>query len=514
MFNDSLEFQLMNKFKLLILVFTASFLAGCATRPVNPMFNHAVNYDLDFKKLTSGSSEETTLAVLAFSGGGMRAAAFSYGVLETLKETKAKNYNGEVRPLLDYVDVVTGVSGGSFTALAYRMYGDELFSTYEKNFLKRDVQTELIEEALNPLNWGDLASDGWGRSEMAANLYDRILFKGKTFGDLNKTKGPFTVVSATDIQTGTRILFTRNTFNVLCSDLDSYLIARAAAASSAVPVVLSPLTINNYNGECKYVRPEWEEKFRSMEKPTLPVSRSIETLNQIQGLDSKTNPYLHLVDGGVSDNLGLKSVLDILNLLEALKETGYKTKLDKIDRIVVVIVNSLSEPKLNWNTSEDGPGTVDLMIRAAGLPIDNYSGEQIDQLKDISSRWSDLNDIKNTPEFKQLLKNNPNMRAAKFIEATPKTKIYAINVAFKEEKDKKIRDKLNNLPTSFVLQPEDVDMLRSSAKGIFLNSPDFKRLVNDVEATIIPQKNLKASNKIQLQFKDVDVVSENHNFSN
>lgn len=466
-------------------LFLALLLSACATRPVNNMIDHSVNYDLDFKKLTSSSTEETTLVVLAFSGGGMRAAAFSYGVLEALKETKAKSYNGTVRPLIDYVDVVTGVSGGSFTALAYRQYGDDLFNTYEQNFLKKNIQAELIKQAINPFNWGDLVTDGWGRSEMAANLYDKILFKGATFGDISKTKGPFTVISATDIQTGARILFTKNTFNVLCADLDDFRISRAAAASSAVPVVLSPITINNYNAQCNYTQPEWEQKFRAIKDPPPPVSRSLETLVQIQNLDSKHNPYLHLVDGGVSDNLGLRSVLDILTLLEALKETGYKTKLDKIQRIVVVVVNSLSEPKLTWNEQENSPGTLSLMIRAAGLPIDNYSGEQLQQLSEISHRWKDLNDVKNTPEFKNLLRKNPDLKAAKFIEATPNIKIYSINVAFKHEKDPAVRDKLNNLPTSLFLDPDEVDLLRNSAKNIFIESPAFKKLMQDVEAQVV-----------------------------
>ncbi len=80
--------------------------------------------------------------------------------------------NGEKVRLLDGVGVITGVSGGSFTALAYGLYGDKLFADYEQRFLKRDVQGEIIARTLNPVNWGDLWSTGWGRSELAADLYD------------------------------------------------------------------------------------------------------------------------------------------------------------------------------------------------------------------------------------------------------------------------------------------------------------------------------------------------------
>ena len=59
--------------------------------------------------------------------------------------------------VIDTVDVITGVSGGSFTALAFGLYGEKLFDNYEPRFLKRNVQGTLIARALNPFNWPALA---------------------------------------------------------------------------------------------------------------------------------------------------------------------------------------------------------------------------------------------------------------------------------------------------------------------------------------------------------------------
>ena len=138
--------------------------------------------------------------------------------------------------------MVTGVSGGSFTALAYALYGERLFTEFEPRFLKRDVQGELIARALSPRNWGALASFSCGRSELAADYYDEILFGGATFGDLLKNKrAPAALVTGTDLSTGARFEFSQEQFDLLCSDLSPVRLARAAATSSAVPVVLSPL---------------------------------------------------------------------------------------------------------------------------------------------------------------------------------------------------------------------------------------------------------------------------------
>ena len=167
-------------------------LGGCATRPVNPPITKV---DLDvgytFQARLKHFKSQENVVVLAFSGGGTRAAAFSYGVLEFLQRTEVVAPNGQKSRLIDSVDVITGVSGGSFTALAYGLYGDKLFADYEQRFLKRNVQGELLARALNPGYWGDLSSTGWGRSELAAQLYDEILFNGATFGDLTRGDGPY-----------------------------------------------------------------------------------------------------------------------------------------------------------------------------------------------------------------------------------------------------------------------------------------------------------------------------------
>ena len=130
-------------------------LGGCATRPINPPIKEAgLNIGYTFQTRQKHFKTQDTLVVLAFSGGGTRAAAFSYGVLEFLRRTEVVGPKGNKVRLLDAVDMITGVSGGSFTALAYGLYGDKLFADYEQRFLKRDVQGELVARALNPGNWG------------------------------------------------------------------------------------------------------------------------------------------------------------------------------------------------------------------------------------------------------------------------------------------------------------------------------------------------------------------------
>jgi NTE family protein len=456
--------------------------AGCATRPINPPLTEAgLDKGYTFQTRQKHFKSQENLVVLAFSGGGTRAAAFSYGVLEFLRRTQVVGSQGNVVRLLDAVDMITGVSGGSFTALAYGLYGDKLFDDYEQRFLKRDVQGELIARALSPAYWGDLSSPTWGRSELAAQFYDEILFNGATFGDLDRGDGPFVVASATDIASGGRIPFNQNVWNVLCADLNAVRLSRAAAASSAVPVVLSPVTINNYGGTCNYSLPPWAKEIKESANPPRPASRAIRELKDIEPYDDSTlRPYIHLVDGGVSDNVGMRGVLDALELLEALHDAGKPTPLDHVKRIIIFVVNSLSEPPTAWDEKELPPGTLDILIKAAGTPIDHYSYEAVELLKDISARWDTGRKVR---ELAGCAANG----ATPICTAlhVPDAEIYAIDVSFAALPDKAEREYLNLQPTTFVLPAEAVDRLRRAAGTIIQASPEFQRLLKDVGAKVV-----------------------------
>ncbi|WP_454711847.1 patatin-like phospholipase family protein [Cupriavidus nantongensis] len=457
-------------------------LGGCASRPVNPPIAHAdPNAGYRFFTRPQYATVNENLVILAFSGGGTRAAAFSYGVLEFLRNTEVVGPKGNRSRLLDHVGVITGVSGGSFTALAYGLYGERLFDDFEQRFLKRDVQGEITFRTLNPAYWPSLWSSGWGRSELAADLYDEILFHGATFGDLHRGKGPFIIASAADISTGARLPFTQATFDVLCSDLNAIRLSRAAAASSAVPVVLTPITLNNYGGTCGYEPPAWLKPFVDASDPPRPAARAARHLREEAEFgDSINRPYLHFVDGGVSDNLGMRSVLDSLELMEALHWVGQPSPLDHIRRIVVFVVNSLSTPKTAWDKSESPPGTLEILVKASGVPIDHYSYEATELLRDSQSRWQSMRQVRKSSAFAA----NKDAAVATALR-TPDATIYAIDVSFSQLTDKAELAYLNELPTSFSITAEAVDRLRAAAGKIIIASPDFQRLLQDVGARIV-----------------------------
>jgi predicted acylesterase/phospholipase RssA len=198
-----------------------------------------------FANLAGGKEENKLFVCLSFSGGGTRAAALAYGAMIALRQTQIGWPRHET--LLDEVDCISSVSGGSFTAAYYGLFGDDLYTQFESKFLYRDIQGTLLVHALYPWNWPWLISPYYSRIDLAADIYDEQIFEHRTYRDLIAQKRrPFIILNATNIGTGNRFPFTQDQFDLIGSDLGPYPVARGVAASSAFPFLLSPLALENH----------------------------------------------------------------------------------------------------------------------------------------------------------------------------------------------------------------------------------------------------------------------------
>jgi NTE family protein len=440
-------------------------LAGCAVQPVNQRLRE-VDPDGGYRwsaGIARPDNDPGTLLILTFSGGGARAAAFSYGVLEELRRTEFRTTSG-ARTMLDEVDFITGISGGSFTALSYALYGERLFSEYETRFLKRDVDAALIERALSPLNWGRF------RSEIAADYYDEILFGGATYGDLMTKATPIAGVGATAISLGIRISFVQNNFDVLCSDLRAFPLSHAAAASSAVPVILTPVTLRNYGGSCGYRFPPWADTAFRHRDNAWADNRATQRYRDLQRLsDGRERPYLHLVDGGVADNLGLYLITEELQELEASRAFRAAFGIDRLRRIAIIVVNAHSDPDLGWEKDPFPPPDIALLLQAVSVPINRSSYETLYALQDLIAEWT-------------LRREAERSARRPAVDALPPIEFSVVNVSFDELPDAAERSYLLNLPTRLSLPPADIDRLRAAAGELLRGSPTFQKLVRELAA--------------------------------
>ena len=398
---------------------------------------------------------------LSFSGGGSRAAALSYGVMEELAKTRVE-IEGKTHRLLDLVETISAVSGGSYTAAYYGLFGDRLFEDFETRFLKRDVQDEITGRILSFSNLIRMTSPFFGRSDVTAEFLDSILFEGLTFADMEqairKGRRPFIVINATDMARTSRFEFTQDQFDLLCSNLGNYKISRAVAASSAVPVVFSPITLTNYSGSCGFDEPWWIT--RALTDRQHSVRRYALASDLRTYLDARKRKYVHLLDGGLSDNLGLRFMLDRLALSDP-AELMSNFQRSNLRRLVQIVVNAQARHEFAELDSHAEVPTLRAIAFSVANTTDRYNVETLAYARSSMQAAA------------QAL-------AQQHRESAADVQAMLIEISFEDLDDPEERAYFNALPTNFNLPPEAIDRLREVGARLLRNSPDFQRLLRDL----------------------------------
>jgi predicted acylesterase/phospholipase RssA len=435
-----------------------------------------------FDKLRRGPKNTDDLfVVLTFSGGGTRAAAFSYGVMEVLRDTEIV-WDGQTKRLLDEVDIISSVSGGSFTSAYYALHGDGLFDgRFEREFLNKDIQHELLVSALWPTSWFKLAGIGYGRSDLAAEYYDTAIFRGATYAELIKRNSrPFVILNGTDMSAGEPFPFIQDQFDLICSDLSQLPIARAVASSSAFPGLLTPLTYRNFAGTCGYREPEWVP-LASRDQRIAPERAKL--AERRRGYYARRpweepRPFLHVIDGGVSDNIGLRGILFALQGGDSSYSVQKRFNREQIRKLLIIVVNAATDPEANRDSTPRVPCLIDVLTTAATIPLDRYSFDTVERARAIAKEYNDA--VRTRKDCENILRRT-------CPQATlPGGELYAVDIAvshvsFDMIEDPKTRFEFKNLPTTFKLPPETVKVLRDTAADLLRKDPEFKRFVSQVK---------------------------------
>ncbi|MCX6955608.1 MAG: patatin-like phospholipase family protein [Verrucomicrobia bacterium] len=419
------------------------------------------------------AADDEWLVILAFSGGGTRAAALAHGVLEELARTTFRWGQNTYR-MLDEVDAISAVSGGSFTAAYYALHGDRLFADFEDLFLKRDIQGALWRHMAWPKHWYPLMTKQLGRSDLAADYYDQAIFGGATFGDLLAVKDrPNLIINATDMVTGRPFAFTQRFFDLIGSDLTSLPLGRAVAASSAAPLLLSPLTLRNYAGQGLAQSAACVEHIRS--SALVDGAPEELTRNLVSYLDAEDRPFIHLVDGGVADNLGLRGLLDVSALNGGFDALLERWELGHVRKIAVVVVNAAAHHDTRWNRGSN-PDVVDVFQALS---------ERMTQL--TSSRT--ITDLK--AEMEQWRRAGPPGGGA---DGRSERAFHLVDVSFDRIEDPAERTFFYDLPTTLSLPAATVERLREVGGRLLRESVEFQRVRAGFEAAgrkVRPTENIE-----------------------
>jgi len=402
-------------------------LAGDASKPAGEP--GTARYRI--RDLNAEAGDEVLL-FLSLSGGGMRAATLAYAVAEVLDDYRYER-DGMSTSLLQEVDIVNSVSGGSLFAAWLGLHGADNFRAFEQ-VIASDLSSKVLWHWLSPRGLWVSNSSHYGRGDLLQEVLDEQVFHGKTFSDLTaRARRPLLAIRATDISRGESFDFTQSTFDRLCSDVGPVPLARAVAASMAVPVLFSPITLQSFSRGC--------------EVPGLNVT--------------DTRSFVHLVDGGLVDNLGVRGPIDYIDDAGGFAEAARRNGLAKVKHVAFIVVNS--ETAAPHPEDEDGrtPGLLQSLGAWIDVPIARSTHENLNLLRSRIEVWR--------RELSSQL-------------GLSDTQFHYAEVNFRSGADALELRRLNAIPTDLSVTPENAEALRRHARTRLEAEPGFQALIRALGA--------------------------------
>jgi hypothetical protein len=473
-------------------------LAGCY--PVNPpllKYDPAAGYRFSAFGDAEETDEDETFVVLTFSGGGTRAAAFAYGVLAELDDTRIAGG----RTLLDDVDVISSVSGGSFAAAYYGLFGREaFFRSFRDAVLHRKIERDLILRLLAPWNWPRLMSPSFARADLADEYYDSHIFARRSFADLPRRR-PFIILNATDIGRGAQFSFTQDHFDRLCSDLSPVHVSRGVTASSAFPVAFTPITLKNYGPRaCDYRAPEWVELAEAGDFYAAPQRYALaKTWRSYE--DASHRRFIHVSDGGLADNIGLRAVEGAMIFTGSLNLFD-KVNNDQVKRFVIIAVDAKPETKASHDRHVRPPGVFTVLNAAATNPMENYSSDTVERIRQWFNEWNRAasNSQARQKGCQALARDTCRRSRDDSCETTeearcrqhlgvgdrplPHPALTLIHVKFDAIKDEEVKQRLGGVATRLQLPRDEVDLLIEWGRRLLREAPPFASLVEQLQGKV------------------------------
>jgi NTE family protein len=415
---------------------------------------------------------------LAFSGGGMRATAFAYGMLQELQAADTGTANG----LLDNVHLVSGVSGGSVMAAQLGLRGPAGLQGFREDFLTTNAEAYMTTSGFNPLTIVKGVSGGVNGRDTFGRYLDDTLFHGATFADLRRS-GIKTWINATDMANNTPFLFSPETFDALCSDLSRVKLSEAVAASAAFPLVFTPIVLQAHQGKCTYREPDWLTAARYNPEATAAMRA------HARALESYTNPdevkFVKLLDGGITDNFGTTG----LAVERARAQVPYAPltaeEAVKLKRMLFLVANAGVDKDYDWTRKVAGPGGVNLAMSIATSAMSAASRSGYDSMRGELRLWeAELIEWRCALPLSQVRK----LRGTTQGWDCKDVKLFVGETSFATLPPDQ-RDQLDAVPTRLSLPTAQVDMVIAAGRQATRLSPEFNGFLasltgNDVEARI------------------------------
>lgn len=409
--------------------------------------------------------DEELFIALAFSGGGTRASSFSHGMLEALRDATrdASNPHG----LLRHVRLVTGVSGGSVTAAYYGLHGPDGVARYRDTYLVKNGEKYMSTAIWNPITLARGLSGGANSRDTFGRFLDETIFDGATFRDLWARGHATTWLNATDVANSTPFLFSRETFDALCSDLADLPVSEAVAASAGFPLVFAPITLQAHTEACDYSEPDWLTAARFNPEATSAMrayGKSLETYR-----DPDKVKVVKLLDGAITDNFGTTG----FSVARAKAQTPFgpltERQAVRLSRFLFLVANAGTQADYDMTQKVSGPGGIGLGLAIANASMGSATRVGYDVLRLTLDRYAeDLIEWRCDLSMAQVRRLRGSTRGWDCTDV----KLFVGQVAF-TALDDDTQNQLNEVPTRLRLPEEQVDLVIDAGREATRRNPEF-----------------------------------------
>ena len=425
--------------RLFVLISLAAILQGCNT------LAYTNSPQLDDPPLSAGRASfaleedrgehHKTLFVLALSGGGSRAAYWSASSMLKL-QTLYQDLD-----MLAEVDAISAISGGSMSAAYYAISADgENDPYFEMEKGKRPIWDESVKQAVTinflgrwfgnwfwPHNFLRFWFTAYDRTDIMAetlsdNLYDTHSGHDFTLGEINPNRPNLilnaTISSGEDYAKG--FTYTKEDFHdYLCSNVDDYELARAVMSSASFPAAFNSMTLRSYG------QPDQQGRCAALD-------------------ERAEKRYLHTIDGGTFDNLGLASGLRFLHE----NDQDY-------ERIVVILIDAYAKP-MGLSTTDPNPRS------PLDYIIDTNFMDSVNALMD-RNRSKVLSDMRN-----YAFRNAAEGKQTIFYHVTFES--FNDEMRLEQGSDQSLKQALFEIPTSLSIDQAGKDAIDAAVEQMF--TPD------------------------------------------
>lgn len=446
--------------------------SACAASVDNAPINEPIARVSDQEGWPLGPDQfGSTVVGVAFSGGGMRASAFSYGVLSELDRYEMATDRGQTR-MTDMVDLVTGVSGGSVTAAYFGLKGREGLPAFRSRFLERNAE-QGFDTDVSLGNVLRIVEDGGvnDRSKFPRWL-DENLFEGATYADLFARKRPLVWIAASDIYSRVPFVFEPITFSILCSDLSKVRLSEAVAASAAVPGLFIPMNVENFGASCGGHVPQWYQ--RGVADPNAPATlrASASAVMRYRG-DPEKYRYVKLLDGGLTDNFGIHS----LAVARTNRDRPYMPmtaeQAVRVKRFLFLVVDAGRDPAGNWPRTLASPSGMELAGVVTDAAIDSGVYKGYDYFTTIMRDWqADLRRWRCSLSSDEVVKLRGTLSGWNCADLT-----FTVGRVSFEDAGAELKAELDKVPTRFQLDPRTLETVISAGETALRNNTVFRSFI-------------------------------------